>query len=108
MKDLLAQFNKAFESKARLNIMSVLMVNEAMSFNALKEFLGLTDGNLATHLRALEEAGYLVAHKQFIGRKPNTTYSATATGRQAFTEHLNALEAFIRRSQDSPAPVSES
>ncbi|HLL94937.1 MAG TPA: transcriptional regulator [Spirosoma sp.] len=96
MKDLLAQFNKAFESKARLNIMSVLMVNDTQSFNALKELLGLTDGNLATHLRSLEELGYLVAQKQFIGRKPNTTYSATASGRQAFSDHLNALEEFIK------------
>jgi DNA-binding HxlR family transcriptional regulator len=96
MKDLLAQFNKAFESKARLNIMSVLMVNDTQSFNALKELLGLTDGNLATHLRALEESGYVAVQKQFIGRKPNTTYSATASGRQAFSEHLNALEEFIK------------
>jgi DNA-binding MarR family transcriptional regulator len=96
MKDLLAQFNKAFESKARLNIMSVLMVNDIQSFNALKEILGLTDGNLATHLRALEESGYVAVQKQFIGRKPNTTYSATVSGRQAFSDHLNALEEFIK------------
>ena len=94
--DLLAQFNKAFESKARLSIMSVLMVNDSMSFNALKELLGLTDGNLATHLRALEESGYVAVQKQFVGRKPNTTYSATQAGQQAFSEHLNALEEFIR------------
>ncbi|QJW91070.1 transcriptional regulator [Spirosoma taeanense] len=96
MIDRLSQFNKAFESKARLSIMSVLMVNDTMSFNALKDLLGLTDGNLATHLRALEESGYVAVQKQFIGRKPNTTYSATNQGRQAFTEHLNALEEFIR------------
>ncbi|MCK8490860.1 transcriptional regulator [Spirosoma sp. RP8] len=96
MKDLLAQFNKAFESKARLNIMSVLMVNDAMSFNAFKELLGLTDGNLATHLRALEESGYVAVQKQFIGRKPNTTYSTTDAGRQAFADHLTALEEFIK------------
>ncbi|WP_080056990.1 winged helix-turn-helix domain-containing protein [Spirosoma aerolatum] len=94
--DLLAQFNKAFESKARLSIMSVLMVNESLSFNALKELLSLTDGNLATHLRALEDAGYVLVQKQFVGRKPNTTYSATSAGQQAFTDHLNALEAFIK------------
>ena len=96
MKDLLAQFNRAFESKARLNIMSVLMVNDSQSFNALKELLGLTDGNLATHLRALEESGYVLVEKQFIGRKPNTTYTATAIGRQAFSDHLTALEEFIK------------
>jgi DNA-binding MarR family transcriptional regulator len=94
--DLLAQFNKAFESKARLGIMSVLVVNDSMSFNTLKELLGLTDGNLATHLRALEESGYIAVQKQFIGRKPNTTYSATQPGQQAFADHLNALEEFIR------------
>ncbi|GAB4037531.1 winged helix-turn-helix domain-containing protein [Spirosoma gilvum] len=94
--DLLAQFNKAFESKARLSIMSVLMVNDSLSFNALKELLSLTDGNLATHLRALEEAGYIAVQKQFVGRKPNTTYSATQVGQHAFTDHLNALEAFIK------------
>ncbi|GAB3940425.1 transcriptional regulator [Spirosoma harenae] len=94
--DLLAQFNKAFESKARLSIMSVLMVNDSLSFNALKELLELTDGNLATHLRALEEAGYILVQKQFIGRKPNTTYSATQAGQRAFSDHLNALESFIK------------
>ena len=94
--DLLAQFNKAFESKARLSLMSVLMVNDAVSFNTFKELLGLTDGNLATHLRALEEAGYVLVQKQFVGRKPNTTYKATSAGQQAFADHLTALEAFIK------------
>ncbi|MBC8155863.1 MAG: transcriptional regulator [Bacteroidetes bacterium] len=96
MNQLLSQFNKAFESKARLSIMSVLLVNESLSFNALKDLLGLTDGNLATHLRALEEASYVAVQKQFVGRKPNTTYSSTDAGRQAFTDHLNALEVFIK------------
>lgn len=76
--------------------MSVLLVNESLSFNALKELLQLTDGNLATHLRALEETGYVSVSKQFVGRKPNTTYTATDAGRQAFADHLNALEEFIK------------
>jgi len=96
MREFLIGFNKAFESKARLGIMSVLMVNETLSFNALKELLNMTDGNLATHLRALEEQGYVLVKKQFIGRKPSTTYTATDAGKQAFTDHLNALEDFIR------------
>jgi DNA-binding MarR family transcriptional regulator len=96
MKDLLSHFNKAFESKARLSIMSVLVVNESMNFNGLKDLLALTDGNLATHLRALEEAGYVLVQKEFVGRKPNTTYKVTEAGRAAFTDHLNALEAFIK------------
>ena len=94
---MLENFNKAFESKARLGIMSVLMVNEFLSFNSLKDLLNLTDGNLATHLRALEESNYLSVQKQFIGRKPNTTYTATAAGKKAFEGHLSDLEQFIRK-----------
>ena len=66
--------------------MSVLMVNESADFNTLKELLGVTDGNLASHTRALENEEYI------IGRKTNTRYRATAKGRQAFQEHLEALE----------------
>ena len=94
---MLENFNKAFESKARLGIMSVLMVNEFLSFNSLKDLLNLTDGNLATHLRALEESNYLNVQKQFIGRKPNTTYMATAAGKKAFEDHLSDLEQFIKK-----------
>lgn len=95
---ILEQFNKTFESKARLGIMSVLMVNESVNFNSLKELLNLTDGNLATHVKALEEAGYLQVQKEFIGRKPNTVYSVTAVGRKAFEQHLSVLEQFIKNS----------
>ncbi|MCJ8163797.1 transcriptional regulator [Pontibacter sp. E15-1] len=75
--------------------MSVLMVEEKVDFNTLKDTLQLTDGNLASHLRALEEAEYLRVEKQFVGRKPNTTYYASETGREAFNSHLNALEQLI-------------
>ncbi|CAN5500419.1 transcriptional regulator [soil metagenome] len=95
MKTLLENINKAFESRARLGIMSVLLVEDKVDFNTLKENLQLTDGNLASHLRALEEADYLRVEKQFIGRKPNTTYFATDTGREAFKSHLDALEQLI-------------
>ena len=84
--------NKAFESKARLGIMSVLMVNESVDFSTLKSLLSLTDGNLASHTRALEE----LCEKRFIGRKPNTSFSITKAGSQAFKEHLKALEEFIK------------
>jgi DNA-binding HxlR family transcriptional regulator len=96
MKELLVHINKAFESKARLGIMSVLMVNEQIDFNSLKELLDLTDGNLASHLKALEELAYIEVNKQFIGRKPNTTYKATEKGKKAFEAHLNALENLIK------------
>ena len=88
--------DKAFESKARLGIMSALMVNDEVDFNSLKELLGLTDGNLATHLRALEKIGYIAVRKQFVGRKPRTTYFKTPTGEKAFKAHLQALEHFIK------------
>ncbi len=76
--------------------MSVLMVEDIVDFNYLKEILQLTDGNLASHVRALEDLGYVTVNKQFIGKKPNTTYTASALGKQAFNEHLNALEAFLK------------
>lgn len=95
MKEYLENINKAFESRARLGIMSVLMVDEKVDFTTLKEALQLTDGNLASHLRALEEAQYLHVEKQFVGRKPNTTYNATDMGREAFQNHLDALEQLI-------------
>lgn len=88
--------NKAFESKARLGIMSALMVNESVDFSTLKSLLGLTDGNLASHTRALEELGFIQCEKRFIGRKPNTSFSVTQLGSKAFKEHLAALEDFLK------------
>lgn len=96
MKVTLMGLNKAFESRARLGIMSVLMVNERVDFATLKQWLELTDGNLASHARALEELGYIACEKRFIGRKPNTSYSVTPAGRDAFREHLAALEQFVK------------
>jgi len=96
MKDLISHINKVFESRIRLGIMSVLMVNESYDFNSLKETLNVTDGNLASHLKALEEKGMIKVNKQFIGRKPNTSYSATEKGISEFRHHLKALEKLIR------------
>ncbi len=96
MNSDISKLNKAFESRIRLGIMSVLMVNEKIEFSELKEMLELTDGNLASHIAALEKQKYVEVTKQFIGKKPNTTYFATEEGRKAFTQHLNALEALIK------------
>lgn len=96
MKDLLSNINKIFESRIRLGIMSVLMANESYDFNSLKETLDVTDGNLASHLRALEEKGMIKVNKSFIGRKPNTSYSATDKGIAEFNLHLRALENLIK------------
>lgn len=92
----LNDFDKAFENKVRLGVMSALMVNESLDFSRLKELLGVTDGNLASHLKALEKVAYINVRKQFVGRKPNTRYSVTTVGRQAFNDHLNALEALLK------------
>jgi len=96
MPNIISNLNKAFESRIRLGIMSVLMVNEAVDFNTMKDLLELTDGNLASHVKALEGLNYIQSSKQFIGRKPNTQYSITDEGRTAFQDHLNALEQLIR------------
>lgn len=77
--------------------MSVLMVNESADFNMLKELLGVTDGNLASHTKALENENYISIEKQFIGKKPNTKYIATAAGKKAFKEHIEALEKLISK-----------
>lgn len=96
MKDLISKISKVFESRIRLGIMAVLMVNESYDFNSLKETLDVTDGNLASHLKALEEKEMIRVNKSFIGRKPNTSYSATENGKAEFRKHLQALEDLIR------------
>ncbi|RZK49733.1 MAG: transcriptional regulator [Pedobacter sp.] len=96
MKFDLDSFHKAFESRIRLGIMSALAVNEQLSFNDLKEFLNLTDGNLASHIKALEKEDFINMHKSFVGKKPLTVYKISATGKAAFDSHLKALENFIK------------
>ena len=76
--------------------MSALAVNDALDFNALKEYLDVTDGNLASHLKALEKEEFISVEKSFVGRKPNTTYAATKLGKKAFSDHLTALEKLIK------------
>jgi DNA-binding HxlR family transcriptional regulator len=88
--------SKFFENRIRLGIMSILIVNDTYDFNSLKAALGVTDGNLASHLRALEENRLIRVNKKFIGKKPNTSYSATETGEKLFRSHLKALEDIIR------------
>lgn len=97
MKNYIADLNKAFESRVRLGIMSILLVNDMVDFGTLKEQLQLTDGNMASHLAALEKATYITITKQFIGKKPNTTYAVTVEGKKAFNLHLDALEQLIKK-----------
>jgi DNA-binding MarR family transcriptional regulator len=88
--------NKIFDNRVRLGVMSILMMNDGISFNDLKQMLEVTDGNLATHLLTLEESGFLKVHKGFIGKKTNTTYSLTRSGEKAFKDHIEGLEKMIR------------
>jgi DNA-binding MarR family transcriptional regulator len=92
----IANLNKAFDHRIRLGIMSSLLINHEMNFNELKELLELTDGNLATHLKTLEEFNYIVVRKGFIGKKTNTTYLVTKLGKEAFQQHLNNIEKLIK------------
>jgi len=96
VKELLKDFDKAFENRVRLGIMSALMVNDQLDFNALKELLGVTDGNLASHLKSLEKSEYITFSKSFLDRKPNTNYAATARGKKAFRKHINAIENLLQ------------
>ncbi|WP_299112351.1 transcriptional regulator [uncultured Winogradskyella sp.] len=94
---IITNINKLFDHRIRLGIMSVLMVNEYADFKMLKELLGATDGNLASHTKALEKADYILVEKQFIGRKPNTRYSVTKLGKLEFKKHIEALEKLIHK-----------
>jgi len=95
-KNIIQHINKIFDHRIRLGIMSILMVNEYAEFNTLKELLGATDGNLASHIKALEKAEFIIIEKQFIGKKPNTRYSASKLGKLEFKKHLTALEKLIK------------
>ncbi|MEQ9187133.1 MAG: transcriptional regulator [Cryomorphaceae bacterium] len=97
MKGIIHQLDKAFESRIRLGIMSVLMVNEWVEFNELKTLLDVTDGNLASHISALEKKGFLAVRKRFLGKKPNTSFSITKEGKSSFEQHISALENLLKQ-----------
>lgn len=88
--------HKAFENRVRLGIMSALAVNDSLNFTSLREFLEVTDGNLATHIKKLEQEGFVEVEKSFIDNKPNTSYSMTPEGKKAFNQHLKVLESIIK------------
>lgn len=93
---IIDQLNKDFDSRVRLGIMSILVVNDWVDFSEMKALLNLTDGNLASHSNALEKANYIEVKKEFIGKKPKTSYRVTNIGRLAFTSHLNQLEKLLK------------
>ena len=89
--------NKAFDSRVRLGVMSVLVINDWVPYKELKITLNLTDGNLASHISALEKLKYVEVRKEFVGKKPMTSYAVTNEGKKAFTSHIDALEQLINR-----------
>ena len=97
MKNPFEHLDKVLEHRIRLQIMSVLVTNDGYEFNALKELLSITDGNLASHVKALEREKYISVSKSFVDRKPNTKYKITERGRHAFKKHLDALEAVVKQ-----------
>jgi DNA-binding MarR family transcriptional regulator len=96
VKNPFDNLDKILEHRIRLQIMSVLVANDIYDFNSLKEVLGVTDGNLASHMKALEKEKYISVSKSFVDRKPNTKYKASEKGRNAFRKHLDALEAVVK------------
>ncbi len=96
MKDIIENLSKTFESRIRLGVMSLLMVNDTMDFNTFKQMLNVTDGNLASHIGALEKNRLIKIKKKIIGKKMNTSYTATDRGKKEFNDHLIALEKLIK------------
>jgi DNA-binding MarR family transcriptional regulator len=92
MKSIIENLNKVFDNRVRLGIMSILVVNDWVDFTTIRDTLNITDGQLASNIKALEKAEYIEIQKQFIGNKPNTSYAVTKLGKLAFEEHLKALE----------------
>jgi DNA-binding HxlR family transcriptional regulator len=97
VKNPFDHLDRVLEHRVRLQIMSVLVTQDSLDFNALKELLDVTDGNLASHIKALEKEKYLSVNKTFVDRKPNTKYRITEKGKTSFKKHLDALEQVIRQ-----------
>jgi DNA-binding MarR family transcriptional regulator len=97
VKNPFDNLDKVLEHRVRLQIMSVLVTNDGYEFSSLKDMLSVTDGNLASHIKALEREKYISISKSFIDRKPNTKYKITERGRTAFKKHLDALEAVVKQ-----------
>ena len=97
MKNPFENLDRVLEHRVRLQIMSVLIANESFDFNSIKEIIGLTDGSMASHIKALEKEKYISVSKTFIDKKPNTKYKVTERGRTIFKKHIDALEELIKQ-----------
>ncbi|MGA9777229.1 MAG: winged helix-turn-helix domain-containing protein [Limisphaerales bacterium] len=93
------QLDRVIHEKGRLAIMSMLAASPELSFTELRDTLTMTDGNLTSHIRALQQEGYITVAKSFQNRRRLTTCSLTTAGRKAFTEYLNLLERIVRQNR---------
>ena len=93
------QLDRVIHEKGRLAIMSMLAASPELSFTELRDALSMTDGNITTHIRTLQEAGYLAVAKSYQNKRPLTTCSLTAAGRKAFTEYVNLLERIVQQNR---------
>jgi DNA-binding MarR family transcriptional regulator len=91
--------DRLIHEQGRLGIMTALASAHSLTFKEIRDLLKMTDGNLSVHMRTLEEHGYVNVHKDFVDRKPRSTYSLTEAGRRAFEEYIEALEAIIQQSR---------
>jgi DNA-binding MarR family transcriptional regulator len=97
VKNPFENLDRVLEHRVRLQIMSVLVANDSYDFNSMKEIIGLTDGSMASHVKALEKEKYISVSKTFIDKKPNTKYKVTERGRSIFKKHIDALEELIKQ-----------
>jgi DNA-binding MarR family transcriptional regulator len=93
------QLDRVIHEKGRLAIMSMLAASAELSFTEMRDALGMTDGNLTTHIKALQQEGYVSVTKSYQNRRPLTTCTLTASGRKAFTEYINLLEKIVRQNK---------
>lgn len=97
--DPFQSLDRVIHEKGRLAIMSLLAASPQLSFTEIRDTLSMTDGNVTAHLRTLHEAGYVAVTKSLEGRRPLTSYSITATGRKAFTAHIDLLEQIVQQAR---------
>jgi DNA-binding MarR family transcriptional regulator len=93
------KLDRVIHEKGRLAIMSMLAATAELSFTEMRDALGMTDGNLTTHIRALQQEGYVSVAKSYQNRRPLTTCSLTPSGRKAFVEYIDLLEKIVRQNK---------
>ena len=96
---LFLQLDRVIHEKGRLAIMSALAASPELAFTELRDLLAMTDGNLTTHIKALQQEGYVAVAKSYRNRRPLTTCSLTAAGRKAFADYVNLLEQIVRQNK---------